>query len=375
MPYLDLPRRTTAVLAVLAAALLLTAAANAATHVSGNITVNTTWTLAGSPYVVDGSVNVRPGVTLTIEPGVIVKFNGQFGTLWVNGALSAVGTAGQRIVFTSIQDDSVGGDTGGDGPTQGAPGQWYMISFMGGSSGFVQYADVDYGGYGSANWAYGGVHLQSGGTATFDNDRFLSNQRSGIQISSGSGASVSNSEFAGNANGISTSNAWLDLSGTAIHDNSDTGVFVNASGYTGSPVAAFGNEISNNGRYGVQLWVYASIPVPSQPYGHGNDIFGNGTKELYSLYNLPTSDWTDNYWGEGPLGLGIEELACPWAPPTTTQLHLAYVSDILLGKQPPNGPVNYSTWVLPGSDPPQKCAADYVLDIPHSTTPLTTGGP
>ena len=360
-----------AAVCVVVLALVLAGGASAVTHVSGNVTANTTWTLAGSPYVIDGSVNVRPGVTLTINPGVVVKFNGQFGTLWVNGALSAVGTPGQRIVFTSIQDDSVGGDTGGDGPTQGAPGQWYMISFMSGSSGFVQYADVDYGGYGSANYAYGGVHLQGGGTATLDNDRFLSNQRSGVQISSGSGATVSNSEFAGNADGIATSNAWLNLTGTSIHNNSDTGLFVNTSGYTGAPVAATGNKISNNGRYGVQLWADPSSPVASQPYGHGNDIFGNGTKELSSLLNLPTSDWTNNYWGEGPLGLGIVEMACPWAPPTTTQLHLGYVSDILLGKSPPGGPVNFSTWVLPGSDPPLKCAADYVLDVPHATSPQT----
>jgi hypothetical protein len=368
MPY---GRPMTRVLALSAAlaALVLPATAHATTHVSGTLPAGATWTLAGSPYVVDGSVSVASGRSLTIEPGVVVKFNGQFGTLWVDGSLSAVGTPEQRIVFTSIQDDSVAGDTGGDGPTVGVPGQWYMISFMGGSSGFVQYADVDYGGYGSANHAYGGVHIQSGGTATFDNDRFLSNQRSGLQIGSNSGASVSNSEFAGNANGISAINAWLTLSGTRIHDNSDTGVFVNLSGYSGSPAAVNGNKIDHNGRYGVRIQVYANIPVPSQPYGHGNDIFGNGTKELYSLYNLPTSDWTDNYWGEGPGGLGIEDVFCPWAPPTTTQWHLGYWSDILLGKSPPDGPVNYATFVLPGSDPPQKCAADYVLDVPHSDSP------
>ena len=370
MTHSSRPRRL-AILCALLTAVAAPAVARAATHVSGTLpATNTTWTLAGSPYVVDGSVSVASGRTLTIEPGVVVKFNGQFGTLWVNGALSAVGTPEQRIVFTSIQDDSVAGDTGGDGPTVGAPGQWYMISFMGGSSGFVQYADVDFGGYGSANHAYGGVHIQGGGTATFDNDRFLSNQRSGLQIGSNSGASVSNSEFAGNANGISTSNAWLNLSGTRIHDNSDTGIFVVGSGYTGPPVAVNGNKIDHNGRYGVQLWFYANIQASSQPYGHGNDIFGNGTKELYSLYNDPISDWTNNYWGEGPLGMGTTELGCPWAPPTTTMLHVAWNFDISIGKSPPGGPVNYATFVLPGSDPPLKCAADYVLDVPRSASPF-----
>jgi hypothetical protein len=335
----------------------------ATTHVSGKITTDTTWTLDASPYVVDGSVRVMQGVVLTIDPGVVVKFNGQFGTLWVDGSLSAVGTPLQRIVFTSIQDDSVAGDTGDDGPTAGAPGQWYTISFMDASSGFVQYADINYGGYGSANHAYGGVHLQDGALATFDNDRFLWNQRSGLQIGSNSGAIVSNCEFAGNANGISILNASLDLSSTTLHDNSDSGIFIVASSaYTGLPVAVTGNQIENNGVYGVKLWV-KDVAGPSQPYGHGNDIVGNGSRELYSLYDQPTLDWTNNYWG-----LGVTVLPCPWAPPETTQLHLAYLSDI--DGSPPNGPVRYSTYVLPGSDPPLKCAADYVLDVPHAFVPF-----
>lgn len=90
-------------------------------------TTDTTWSAANSPYILDGTVTVASGATLTIEPGVVVKANGQLRELRVNGTLVASGTAGNRIVFTSIQDDSVGGDSGGDGATVGAPGQWYRI--------------------------------------------------------------------------------------------------------------------------------------------------------------------------------------------------------------------------------------------------------
>src|SRR5258705_9728710 len=47
----------------------------AQTNVSGFISTNTTWNLAGSPYIVIGNVLVSYGYTLTVEPGVVVKFN------------------------------------------------------------------------------------------------------------------------------------------------------------------------------------------------------------------------------------------------------------------------------------------------------------
>ena len=70
------------------------------TNVSGGIYANTTWTLANSPYIVTDTVVVFPNVTLTIEPGVVVKFDStKF--LDVRGTISAVGTQTDSITFTS----------------------------------------------------------------------------------------------------------------------------------------------------------------------------------------------------------------------------------------------------------------------------------
>ncbi|MBN2055174.1 hypothetical protein JW905_09645, partial [bacterium] len=103
--------------------LVLATCGLAETHVSGTISVDTTWTAIDSPYVIDSDVTVSAGSTLTLEPGAIVKFQYNHGSysggyqytvrLLVYGILDAQGTAGDPICFTSIRDDSVGGDTNG----------------------------------------------------------------------------------------------------------------------------------------------------------------------------------------------------------------------------------------------------------------------
>jgi hypothetical protein len=79
-----------------------------AANVSGTISANTTWTLTNSPYVMTGSVTVASGVTLTVEPGVLVQGNASSRQLIVNGTLSAVGTVTQPITFTSTLDSAPG---------------------------------------------------------------------------------------------------------------------------------------------------------------------------------------------------------------------------------------------------------------------------
>jgi len=60
--------------------------------------------LANSPYIVTGNILVNQGVTLTIEPGVTVKFNKDL-YMYVDGTLIARGIEGNLITFTSIAID------------------------------------------------------------------------------------------------------------------------------------------------------------------------------------------------------------------------------------------------------------------------------
>ena len=71
---------------------------------SGILTADETW--SGSIEITN-SLTINEGVTLTIQPATIIKSNTS-GSIIVDGTLSAVGTAGSPIIFTSINDDSVG---------------------------------------------------------------------------------------------------------------------------------------------------------------------------------------------------------------------------------------------------------------------------
>lgn len=80
----------------------------AATNVSGLISSDTTWTVAGSPYSLTGPIGVSEGTKLTIEAGVTVNLNSYY--IQVNGTLSARGTNTNQI---HINDGGGGMDSRG----------------------------------------------------------------------------------------------------------------------------------------------------------------------------------------------------------------------------------------------------------------------
>ncbi|MES3032354.1 MAG: hypothetical protein V4699_03895, partial [Patescibacteria group bacterium] len=104
----------------------------AATIITDDIMENTTWTLNNSPYVVKNNILVWPDTILTIEPGVVVKVAPNSG-LGVWGSLSAEGTSENHIFFTSLWDDTIAGDTNGDGKkTVPVVSMWNQQGLFGG---------------------------------------------------------------------------------------------------------------------------------------------------------------------------------------------------------------------------------------------------
>ena len=126
------------------------------TFVEEDIRSDTTWTEVDSPFQLTKSIDVNNGATLTIEPGVVVKFGENF-NLDVYGNLSAIGSESKTINFTS-------------GKVSPEIGDWESISFHGGEDKFeLKYCVVEY--------AEDGVNMYGGGSGFIEHSIFRYNVR------------------------------------------------------------------------------------------------------------------------------------------------------------------------------------------------------
>ncbi|MDD4901386.1 MAG: alpha/beta hydrolase [Patescibacteria group bacterium] len=128
---------------------------NAARAANLPIEIDTIWTKAQSPIIASGTISVKSGVKLTIEPGVIIKL-AENNTIIVMGELDIKGSAAEPVIITSFKDDSAGGDTNHDGvATKPAPGDWYgILANTAGAKIKIDYARISYGGAYYGNQVY-----------------------------------------------------------------------------------------------------------------------------------------------------------------------------------------------------------------------------
>ncbi len=159
--------------------------------ISGNITTNTRW-YGNSKYMLNGFVYVQDGVTLTIEPGTIIKgVVDSKGTLIImKGAkIMAEGTATAPIVFTSAKPagqrnygdwgglvlcgkaptNKADGGVAGNGIAEGGIDATYGGNDPADNSGILRYVRIEFPGIAltsTANSEINGLTLYSVGSGT-----------------------------------------------------------------------------------------------------------------------------------------------------------------------------------------------------------------
>ncbi|MCK4680470.1 right-handed parallel beta-helix repeat-containing protein [bacterium] len=112
--------------------LVMAAPAIAETYITSDITSSTSWTPAGSPYIIQANVAVTNNSTLSIEAGVTVAFDGDYylETGW-GSAIIAAGTSGNGVLFTSNAGTP-------------APGNWKWLVVNGPNPSSLEYCTFEF---------------------------------------------------------------------------------------------------------------------------------------------------------------------------------------------------------------------------------------
>ncbi|MCJ7554980.1 MAG: T9SS type A sorting domain-containing protein [Ignavibacteriaceae bacterium] len=249
----------------------------AQTNVSGLISTNTTWSFAGSPYIVTGNVLVDQTAELSIEPGVTVKFNA--GTsIHIDGALLAIGTDVSKIIFTSNASTPQPGDWGYLYFSDLSTDAEFDLSDNYLSGSILKHVIVEYG---------GGAQVDNNGTIRLenahpfiDNSRIINNYMTGI-----TGWLLSGD--------LRITNNVIENNGTIYYNSG--GIYLD-DWWQGANVRIENNTIKNN-IGGLCGGIYASIfksaiirnnlieDNSSESNGGGIYFYGTGLLEDNIIYN------------------------------------------------------------------------------------------
>ena len=169
-------------------------------------------------------VSLLEGVTLTIEPGTVVRFAKDFG-LRANGNIRAIGLKDKPILF-SIMDG------------EAADAHWHQIMLENSNSVFehciFERASV-------------GLHSHFSDLLV-RNSRFIHNE-TGMMFKGGP-VSINNAEFSGNVFGVVFNTAKGKVNNSAITNN-EVGIMVRAQEKDG--IIAHNNNIFANSRYNLKM--------------------------------------------------------------------------------------------------------------------------
>jgi len=288
-----------------------------ATYVEGEIAINTTWTLVDSPFILSGNVTIRKGATLIIEPGVEVRFGGNF-SLIVNGRLIAKGSEPNRLIrFTSNKETP-------------EPGDWRTIYFNGTGQppSLLENCTVEYGvnGITIANGeltirsstvrlsSKNGIVMLNGSVTVGRENSICNNTASGIYINGGN-VVVEDNIIEFNGDGIiltgNLTSFNINITKNSVNLNGKSGISFLIEDYNQDSFVVRNNVVALN-YYGFYVSTDASTII-TRNYIRQNEIgvfyeLGSGHKANFNdiVGNVlgmdvsadATVDATRNYWGD-----------------------------------------------------------------------------
>ena len=219
----------------------------AQTTVSGDVVSDAVWSPAGNPWLVSGSIRIRSGATLTVQPGTVVRF-GTLGMLSVgslgplgSGRLIASGAVGNPITFTA--------DT-----TAPTPGAWRRIEFSSGTldGSTMNNCVVEYGGGATAS----SIRIV-GGNPTLTNVLIRDAAGDGLAVAGGAPtvSSMSVADVAGR--GVVISGGDASITGMSI--SSPGGAGIEIAGTPGPSTTIVNSTVER----GIEFLVDADTPAPT----------------------------------------------------------------------------------------------------------------
>lgn len=233
-----------------------------ATEVIGFISSNTTWTVSKSPYVTLGNIIVKEGVTLTVEPGVKIKF-GPGHSLTINGALIARGTPKKGIKFTTKQEEKPGAWGGILFEELAENAQFDNIdNYISGS--ILQYCTIE----------FAQTAIKANSTSPFISYCIIRNNETGILISKGD---------------------FVVIRDSTVRDNHNNGIFIEDT----KTVKLINNKLTKN--IGGGIYMRGSNVIIS-----GNTFTQNNESAIYAQES-DISVTTNTFSGNGPDGQGETE--------------------------------------------------------------------
>ena len=295
------------------------------TDVSGTINSNTTWDNTSDPYIVKGNIIVQESATLTITPGVEVRFQG-FYKIKIEGTIKASGSEEEPIIFTSDSSNP-------------QPGDWDTIEFYGESDGkdsAITFCTIQY--------AINGIYILNQGPDISNNTiRFCRNLGIYVRMFSQNSyktdfLTIADNTISNNENeGIYILNSCALVINNMIHFNAYEGIAItgdrscptilnntvtnNLYGITHEGSASsriLGNLITRNNKYGIRIEDSSTQTIVNKntivkndvgilhrigtPKVHNNNIMDNYAynieiKEYSPGYDVDILDAANNYWG------------------------------------------------------------------------------